>query len=267
MAGEGEPPPKGVNVVWEKAENRQWEMVGEEEERIPGRSRPEGAVDPNRSLQGFLDNFQEEQAAEEGSSRIHYSSGGNMLARISNPPELEEHQEIEFAAPADDLPRRIKNRRRREEQKKRRRGPSQPSHESSNTAGETAPGSNDEPPSSTSMEPQSSTSDEPHPSTSGQPQPSTSQDVAMEPSICRPVSKRRWKHKLWWKRRKEWKRKRKESVTEGEPGLVSRSVESSPGRDSPSPGSLRRIMELHSSYPVLESPEYVAPSPEGWHSS
>ena len=87
--------------VWEQSAGLRWQLVGEQEERIPSRSRSssrrDGPVDPGLSIQvmcvplqpfvpkvrskGFLDSFTEEEAVAQEGSSIVYHSDGNMLAR------------------------------------------------------------------------------------------------------------------------------------------------------------------------------------------
>ena len=87
--------------VWEQSSGLRWQLVGEQEERIPSRSRSssrrDGPVDPGLSIQvaclwcrsiftevrsqGFLDSFTEEESVAQEGSSIVYHSDGNMLAR------------------------------------------------------------------------------------------------------------------------------------------------------------------------------------------
>ena len=51
----------GSGGVWERSEGRVWEVVGEQEQRLPGRSssssRAEGPVDPDLSHSCFECNY------------------------------------------------------------------------------------------------------------------------------------------------------------------------------------------------------------------
>ena len=91
----------GAGDIWEQSSGLRWQLVHEQEERIPGRSRSssrrDGPVDPGLSIQvafgkiyrelieegsqGFLDCFTEEESAAQEGSSIVYHSDGNMLAR------------------------------------------------------------------------------------------------------------------------------------------------------------------------------------------
>ena len=90
----------GAGDIWEQSSGLRWQLVQEQEERIPGRSRSssrrDGPVDPGLSIQvafgkiyrelregsqGFLDCFTEEESAAQEGSSIVYHSDGNMLAR------------------------------------------------------------------------------------------------------------------------------------------------------------------------------------------
>lgn len=227
MAGDGgREVSMGSGGVWERSEGRVWEVVGEQEQRLPGRrncsstSRAEGPVDPDLSIHCYLNNFAPEEAAVDPSHSLVYHGDGSMIARIEGPIEAAQ-------------PRRIKK-------KKKRRGAAP---EESAAEGAT-PGA-----AATEEAAEMLESEEPQPSTSGS---------SAAPEQRSKRDKRRWAGKGWWKRKREqWKRKRKSSAGEGGGGKqLPCSVESSPGRGSPSPTSLRRLLERGT-----WSPEYVAPSP------
>ena len=75
---------------------------------------------------------------------------------------------------------------------------------------------------------------------------------------------RRWRsYKGYWKRRKEQQKKTKE----GEKGerYQPASVESSPGRRSPSPERLQQILSQRRLHLQPLSPEYIPPSPDNYN--
>lgn len=225
----------GSGGVWERSEGRVWEVVGEQEQRLPGRSssssRAEGPVDPDLSIHCYLDNFAPEEASVDPRHSLVFHGDGSMMARIERPVEA-----VETATP-----RRIKRK------KKRRGGASEES------AGLGAP-----PGGAETDVAAADTEGAAEPLGSEDPQPSTSSGGGGAPEQQSKRDKRRWAGKGWWKRKREqWKRKRKSSAGEGGGGKqLPCSVESSPGRGSPSPTSLRRLLERGA-----WSPEYVPPSP------
>ena len=75
---------------------------------------------------------------------------------------------------------------------------------------------------------------------------------------------RRWRsYKGYWKRRKEQQKKTKEGEGKGEKYQPA-SVESSPGRRSPSPERLQQILSQRRLHLQPLSPEYIPPSPDNY---
>jgi hypothetical protein len=215
--------------VWERSEGRRWEVVGREEQRLPGRRAEAGPVDPGLSIQAYLAGFVPEAEAGPGpGSSLVYQGEGPSVARLEAPP----------------APRRVK--------KKRRRG-----------GGQEGPASGTEeaggPSSDREAGPGPSTEGEAGPST--EPQPSTSRAADPRPSSPEtpPASRRRRAARGWWKRKKGERRRRNRGAgPRGGPGRgLAPSVESSPGRGSPSPASLSRILRGAGGL----SPDYGPPSP------
>merc|ERR1719219_642197 len=207
-------------------------LVGEQEERIPSRSRSssrrDGPVDPGLSIQGFLDSFTEEESVVQEGSSIVYHSDGNMLARIDT--DLDAFVE----------PRRIKK-------KKKRRGPTS-SEETDPEASTSAEGSGNP----AGLEGVEEASEE----------AGTDSDAQGQYQQRTRAKTRRWRsYKGYWKRRKEQQKKVKDK-DKGEKYQPT-SVESSPGRRSPSPERLHQILtkrRMHLLQPL--SPEYIPPSPD-----
>jgi len=219
--------------VWEQSAGLRWQLVGEQEERIPSRSRSssrrDGPVDPGLSIQGFLDSFTEEESVAQEGSSIVYHSDGNMLARIDT--DLDAFVE----------PRRIKK-------KKKRRGPAL--SEEVEPEASTSAGGNENPACIGLEDVEEDASEEVETGSSSHHRPRTR------------ARTRRWRsYKGYWKRRKEQQKKSKDAER-GEKYQPT-SVESSPGRRSPSPERLHQILtqrRLLLLQPL--SPEYVPPSPD-----
>jgi len=220
----------GAGDIWEQSSGLRWQLVQEQEERIPGRSRSssrrDGPVDPGLSIQGFLDCFTEEESAAQEGSSIVYHSDGNMLARI----------DIDLNAFVEPQPS-VEPRRKK---KKRKTAP--PNEESEPTASTSADAGNEY--LGAAQEGSDNTS------TVSEHQPRSKSNKRRLRSY--------WQRKNYWHRRKRQTKKVNDSVKEKkyEPA----SVESSPGRHSPSPERLHWILTNRRLHLQPLSPEYIPPS-------
>lgn len=239
--------------VWERSENRMWEVVPQDQEPIiPGRTRRDNTVVAELSIQGYLASFTQEDSTSGSSSNhsIQYHNDGFMLARIDldrqqeeeqqqqqrqeeqQQEEQQQEQEAVFRTPST-------SRRRRWKKRTGRRGPwenhaeARVESEEASTSGTSERGLGE------------GTSD------SGRGNSNNSNNTPGSSYNSNSISgnysnnnKRRWKPNRWW-----WKRKKNRiffpNEGKNQQQSLCASVESSPGRDSPSPDSLRRILHLH----------------------
>ena len=186
--------------VWEKSENKKWEVVMGNNHRIPSRTRTrsEGSLDPCLSIHRFIHSFDIE---EQQTSNYSVISDGSTMIRIDNETDTVNEADGENIITAvvqeeDPLEGSSGSQTRRVKTKSRRRS-----------------------------------------STLSSPEQLPSENNSVQKQVKKRRRRRRrrkviMQSRQFSSRREKWKNRE-----------VPLSVESSPGRDSPSPNALRRIVE------------------------